>query len=243
MIIKKNKALIAAIAVMVILAAALAGTALAKSAPALPADAAGRTVSVSGNAQVTLTPDIATIAIGTQTQGTGVTAARDANSKLMEKVFAALKAQGVDTDKDVKTTNFTINAVYDAEGKVTKDFSVSNNVQVTIRQLDKLGIIMQAATDAGANTVGGLSFDKENREDAYNQALVKAIENARLRAQALAKSAGTTLGAVVSASENGSYNPWPIYYGRGAYDLAGGVPMSSGSLQVSASVSVIFELK
>lgn len=237
----RNKTAVAAIAAAVLLAAALAGTALAS--PARPAgEGSARTVAVSGNAQVTLKPDIAYLSFGTQNRGADVAKTRDANSKLMEQVFAALKAKGVDVDKDVKTTNFSVNPIYDENGKAVTEYQIDNSIQVKVRNLDKLGEIMEAATAAGANTAGGLYFDVEDREAAYNVALVEAIKNAKMRAETLAKSAGAKLGAVVSAMENGSYSPWyPVYYGRD-YAMDGGVPVSTGSMQVSASVSVTYEL-
>jgi uncharacterized protein YggE len=242
MVRSRSKALLAAVAVVAILATALAGTVAFANPAGLPADDAGRTLSVNGAAQVTLKPDIAYVTLGTLTQDAGAAAARTANNKLMGSVYAALKAQGVDTDRDVKTTNYSMYPRYDETGKKITGYEISNNIQVKVRNLDKLGGIIEAATSAGANTSNGLYFDVEDREGAYNQALEQAIANARLRAETLVKSAGATLGAVVSASESGSYNPWPVYYGR---DLAadGGVPVSSGTMQVSASVSVTFELR
>ena len=242
---KKNKVLFATIAAITLLTTALSGTlAAASPAGALPADsAAARTINVNGSAQVTLKPDIAYISFGTLTYETTAVAARDANNALMAKVMDALKAQGIDTDKDVQTTNYSINPRYSQDGKQIIGYEVSNNIQVKVRNLDKLGTILEAATAAGANIANGLYFDVEDREAAYNQALVKAIDNAKLRAGTLAKSAGGTLGAVVSASESGGYYPpGPVYY-RGAMDSAGSVPVSTGSMQVSASVNITFELK
>ena len=240
----QNKAIAAIAIVVVLFAAALAGPALAGSAEKLPAGADSRTVSVSGSAQVTLKPDIAYMSFGTQTRGAAAAAARDANSKLMEKVLAALKAKGVDVDKDVKTTNFSISPIYDESNKKVTEYQVYNSIQVKVRDLEKLGEVMEAAAAAGANTADGLYFDVEDREAAYNQALVKAIENARMRAQTLAGSAGATLGGVVCVSENGGFNPgpYPIFRGRETWDT-GSVPVSPGSLQVSAAVNITFELK
>jgi uncharacterized protein YggE len=117
MIFTRHKILFTSIAVIAILTTALAGTvAFAGPATSLPADAAQRTVAVSGSAQVTLKPDIAYVTFGTLTYDASANAARDANNTLMGKVIAALKAQGVDTDKDVKTVNYSINPRYDANG-------------------------------------------------------------------------------------------------------------------------------
>ncbi len=241
----RSKAIAAVAIAVVLLAATLVGSALAAPAAKAPAEANARTVSVSGSANVKLQPDIAYMSFGVQTRAADAAAARDANSTAMDKVLAAVKGKGVDTDKDVKTTNFSINPIYDEKNQKVTEYQVYNTIQVKVRDLDKLGEVMEAATAAGANTASGLWFDVEDREAAYNQALVKAIENAKLRAQTLAGSAGTTLGDVVSVTENGSYRPWPypIYYDKVTYGAAGSVPVSSGSMEVSASVNITFTLK
>lgn len=237
----RRKALPAAISVVAMMIL-LAGTVAFATPAALPDNTGARTISVNGSAQVTLKPDIAWLNLGTLTQGASAEAARKANNTLMAKVYEALKGQGVDLDRDAKTTNYSINPRYEEHGTKITGYDVNNTVRVKVRNLDKLGAILEAATLAGANTSGGLCLDVENREDAYNQALAKAIENARLRAQTLANSAGAALGAVVSASESGGYSPRPIYYSRG-YAADGGVPVSSGTMQESASVGVTFELR
>jgi uncharacterized protein len=241
----KKKIFAVVVAAVVLVSVALAGTlAFAKPAQGLPADsAANRTVSVSGNAQVTLKPDMATIDFGVQTTNAATVAAgRDANNVLMTKVMDALKAQGVDTDKDVKTVNYSINPRYGADGKQVTGYDIVNSVEVTVRNLDNLGAAMDAVATAGANTISGLSFGVADYSAAYNQALEKAIANAKARAETLAKKAGATLGTVVSASEGGYYPPSPIYYSRNMADKGGVAPVSPGSLQVSASVSVIYAL-
>jgi uncharacterized protein YggE len=201
-----------------------------------------RTISVSGSAQTALVPDIAYIEIGTFSDKPTVSAAQDDNNALMAQVFTALKAQGIDTVKDVQTENYSISPEYGKDNVTIASYRIDNTVRVKVRNLDKLGDVMGAVGTAGANLISGLSFDVEDKEAAYNQAVVKAIDDAKVRAQTLAKSAGAALGAVVSASENGGYNPpGPIYYSRAA-DAAGSVPVSQGTMQISANVSVTFEL-
>lgn len=245
----KTKIFAVVVAAVAIVSITFAGSlALAKPSQGLPADdsAASRTVSVSGNAQRTLQPDIAMIDFSVQTiNAANVTDGRDANNASMEKVMAALKAQGVDTDKDVKTVNYSINPSYGVDGKQVTGYDIVNSVEVKVRDMDKLGAVMEATTTAGADSVSGLSFSMEDPSAAYNLALQDAIANAKARAETLAQKAGATLGAVVCASEGGYYPPSPIYYGR---DMAGGinggaVPVSSGSIQVSATVSITYELK
>lgn len=241
--IRRNKAFfITAIVLVVLVTTALAGS-LAFAKPAA-ATAGGNSVSVSGTAQVTIKPDVAYATFGTQTSDADAAKARTANDALMKKVLDAVKAQGVD-EKDIKTVDFAINPRYDANGTAVTGYEVVNSIQVKVKNLDKLGAIMDAALAAGANNAGNLYFDVENREDAYNQAVVKAIENAKQRAETLAKSAGRTLGAVSAVSETGGYSPYPMFATRDAAMAAGAgsVPVSSGEMQISASVSITYELK
>jgi uncharacterized protein YggE len=233
------------IALAVFAAAALIAGPVALAKPAGDAAAPQRTISVNGSAQASLKPDIATIDIGAYSEKPTVEAAQEDNDALMVKIMAALKAQGVDTDKDVQTINYSISQSYDKDNKTVVGYRINNSVRVKVRNLDKLGDILSAVGTAGANLVSNIGFTKEDSEDAYNQLVAKAIADARARAETLAKSAGAKLGAVVCVSENGSYYPpTPIYYTRGAMDAAAGsAPISSGSLTLSANVSITFELQ
>lgn len=235
----KGKALVpAVVATMLVLAAGLAGS-IALAQPS--AVGSSNSVSVSGSAQVALKPDIAYVTLGTTSADASAAKARTANDAAMAGVLAAVKAQGVD-DKDIQTTNYSINPRYSSDGKTITGYEVNNSVRVTVRNLDKLGNVLSDATAAGANTAGGLSFDVQNREDAYNQALTLAIKDARQRAETLAKSAGETLSDVLGVTENSGYTPYPypVYSGLAMRDA---LPVSAGNLNVSASVSVTYALK
>lgn len=236
---RKGKALVPVlVASMLVLAAGLAGSiALAQPSPA-PAEN-GNTVSVSGSAQVALKPDIAYVTLGVLSADSDFKKAGAANDTAMAKVLSAVKAQGVE-DKDIQTVNYSINPRYSADGKTITGYEVNNSVRVKVRSLDKLGAVLSDATTAGANSAYGLSFDVEDREAAYNQALTMAIKDAKQRAETLAKSAGTTLGTVLSVSESGGYTPYPIFV---TWDKAAASPMSPGSLNVTASVNVTYALQ
>ena len=243
---RKGKVLIPAlIATVLIVAAGFAGSlALAKPAEMIPANGNTYSISVSGNAQVSLKPDVAYVTLGALTYDASAAIARNTNNELMTKVMAAVKAQGVAAE-DIKTVNYSVSPRYDQNSTKIIGYEINNSIQVKVKNIDKLGLVIQDGTAAGANMANGLYFDVQDREGAYNQALTKAIENARMRAETLAKSAGGQLGAVLNVSENGGYNPWPIYRG-GFYDKSGsgnGAPVSSGNMDISAAVSITFELK
>ncbi len=210
---------------------------------ALTTDAKGGSggISVSGSASVSLKPDVASFTIGVETMDADAARARAANDTAMKKVYEALKAQGV-AEADLQTASYDIYPRYDDKGVTITGYTVSNRVLVKVRDLAKLGDTLGAAGAAGANTAGGISFDISDRTAAYNQALTQAMEKARARAQVIADASGVKLGRVSVINESSSYSG-PVYDGglRGeARDMA--VPVSAGQLEVTASISVNFEI-
>ena len=135
------------------------------------------------------------------------------NNQQTQAVIDALVAAGVDA-KDIQTTNFSIypQERYSPTGELLgKYFAVDNTVYVKVRDLESLGGLLDAAVQAGANTVYGISFDIENKDAAMEQGRKEAIENARKQAEQLAAAAGVTLGPVYSISSYSSY-PVPMAY-------------------------------
>jgi len=247
---------------VVLLAALLAAMALAagcqSAAPAAQANsgaqanalandltgqnAAANGISVTGQGSITMKPDVAYISLGVETMDTDAGKARTANDAAMAKVLAAIKGFGISQD-DVTTTNFSIYPRYDDKGVKITGFTVSNTVSVKLRSLDKLGDVLTAASDAGANTAGGISFDVLDRTAAYNQALAQAMDKAKARAQVMAQACGVNLGKALTINESSGYSG-PTY--ATADSLAGSkaapVPVSGGTLDVTASVSVVYEI-
>lgn len=219
---------------------------------ALMAAAAGDTtgststgISVSGTGTITIKPDTAIFTLGVETDATEAGAARKANDEKMAKVLAALKTAGV-ADADITTTAFNIYPRYDEKGVKVTSYTVSNNVQVKVKNLDKLGDVLAAATTAGANTAGGISFDVADRTAAYNQALAQAMDKAKARADVISKATGVKLGAVLTINETSSYSG-PVYAAAesvkgGIAAAADSVPVQSGQLDITASVSVVYDI-
>ncbi|HOD04100.1 MAG TPA: SIMPL domain-containing protein, partial [Anaerolineaceae bacterium] len=148
---------------------------------------------------------------------------------------------------DIQTTAFNVypNQEYNSEGQVVrKFFSVDNTVYVKVRELDKLGQILDAVVRAGANQINGISFDVENRTEAEAQARIAAIADARMKAEELAAAAGVTLGELQTASVYNSGGAIPVYEGKGGYMSAdASVPMSAGQMQVTADASLTYIIK
>jgi uncharacterized protein YggE len=217
--------------------------ALKAAAPAGNADSGNDGISVSGQGSVSVKPDVATISLGVETMDADAAKARKANDTAMAKVLTAVKAFGV-ADDDIKTSNYSIYPRYDEKGQKITGYTVANTVSVKVKNLDKLGEMLEAAGAAGANTAGGIGFDVQDRTAAYNEALAQAMEKARARAEIMAKACGVKLGRVLTINESSSYSG-PVYESDEKRNLAlaaGEVPVSSGQMEVTATVSVVYEI-
>ncbi|MBI1833321.1 MAG: SIMPL domain-containing protein [Candidatus Andersenbacteria bacterium] len=210
---------------------------------------ADREITVAGESTISTRPDIAKITVGTQTEprSTAQAALEDLTTKF-DQVVDALEKVGIE-EKDIRTTNFSLNPQYDftPDGRQTlRGYTASENVIVTVRDLEKIGDVISQTTAAGANQVGGVSFEIDEDSDIKAQAEEEAIQDAREKAERLADALGTSLGSVkrYQASSGGGY-PVPLYdtlqaEGRGG-DAALKVPV--GENETTVNVSVTFELR
>lgn len=207
-----------------------------------------RTLTVTGTGSVTLTPDIAYISIGVYAEDPSAASAVQANNERAQKVIQAMKSFGVE-DKDITTTNFSLwlKEIYDDKGNVVdKVYAVQNTVQVKVRQLDKVGDLLDAVIKAGANTINGISFDVEDQTEAFSQARTLAVESARKQAEALAEAAGVKLGEIQTINFYESI-PYPALAGKGGGEIraeyVSAPPISSGQFELTVTVTMVYELK
>jgi uncharacterized protein YggE len=204
------------------------------------------TISVTGSGTATGTPDIATAQIGVQTRDADATKAVGANTTKMTAIIAALKAQGI-AEKDIQTTNFSVSAQQDvdASGKPTgtMTFIVDNTVSITVHDLTKVGAVLSASVDAGANNIFGVSYSVADQSALEAQARDSAMADAKARATQLAKDAGTTLDGPITISDSISNGPEPVY-ARGAVAMAASapVPVQSGQISVQIQVNVTYQM-
>ncbi len=203
-----------------------------------------RTITVIGTGMITLTPDIAYVYIGVQTQDASASVAMDDNNTRAQALIDAIKAFGVD-DKDIQTTNFSIypQPVYDDNyNEIGVTYVVDNTVYVTVRDLDTLGDLLDAAFRAGANTINGISFDVADRTEGVSQARLAAVDDARRQADELPAATGVAIGDGQTISYYDS-TPYPVYYeARAAVDMANSVPIEAGSMQITTTVTIIYEI-
>jgi uncharacterized protein YggE len=225
-------------------------TVTATSSPPTGQSANPRTLTVSGTGVAYLTPDIAYVSIGVHTENTDAATAVSANNTNSQKVIDALKNYGI-ADKDIQTTNFSIypQQQVDNQGKPTGqiNYVVDNTVYVTVRDLSKIGNLLDTVVQAGANSINSIQFDVTDRTKALSDARQAAIADAKAQAQEVASAAGVTLGSVQSIDvTGGSTPPVPVYQAKGAgpmVESAASVPVNPGQLTVTISVNVVYQIQ
>lgn len=210
------------------------------------------TLVVSGLGTVSVAPDEGKAVFAVVTTDKLLAEALDRNTDSTNKVIAALRDFGIQSEQ-IETSNFAVWPQYSYPRENEQDrppvivgYQVRNEITVTVRDLTRLGKIVDTALKTGANEVVSISYEKRDSSQAVNLALKKACQQANSKAQAIAAALGVQLGRVVSVTEStSSYNPSPPFQALRAssYDAAGEVPINPGKLQVNATVNITFELK
>ncbi|WP_055045261.1 SIMPL domain-containing protein [Devosia sp. A16] len=210
------------------------------------------TISISGIGEVTAAPDTAFVNSGVTSQGATAREALDANTKAMSELIETLKAAGIEA-RDIQTSGFSVNPNYvysdarDANGyqlppKIT-GYQVFNNVNVRVRELAKLGSVLDKAVTVGANTINGVSFSVADPSKLYDEARKAAFADAKAKAGLYAEVAGEELGSIRNISEvQGMSAPQP-YMMKASADAvsAGAVPIEGGELSYSINVQVTWD--
>ena len=253
---KKNSFIVTAVAAIaaIIVSGILTGGRMLSVPSALAQDTAGsapqRYITVVGEGIVNIKPDIAKTTIGVETIKGTVKEASDENQEIIATVIEALMAVGV-ADKDLQTAGFNIYAeqfVAPESGPQAEPqyrYHVTNQVQVTIRDIDKVGDVLDAAIEAGANSTYGVEFRLDDQEGARSEARALAIESANAKAVELAGLTSVTVGQVLSVSEVIGNSPYYSAPSAAAYGLGGGggTPISAGELQLTMQVQVTYAIE
>jgi hypothetical protein len=205
------------------------------------------TITVAGEGRMSVMPDIAKISVGTVIERPSVAAAQQENTRIMNALNEELIVFGV-AKADVQTANYSIQPMYNwNDGKQTlRGYQVTQDLRVKVRNLDKVGDILGAAGSLGANQIGGIEFTVDEPESVKQQARIKALQNAKNKAEALAQVVDVKLRRVISFSEN-VYEP--IYNGP-YYDKAMGISESAqapsiepGSAEFVINANVTYEIE
>lgn len=212
----------------------------------------GNIVTVNGMGSVKVKPDIAYINIGVQIFDTDAKKAQDENAKLMDKVISSLKKNGV-KDEDIKTVGYNLykSSKYEPVKLGEKEnriegYYARNSVEVTVRDIENVGKIVDAAGNAGANEVNNIRFGISDEEKYYNEALKLAMENASGKAESILSTFGAKIGKPYRINEN-SYGA-PTYYRDNAMfktsmaeEAAYDTPVEAGELEITARLSVQYK--
>jgi len=224
---------------------------------ALPTQSTGanpdRTITVVGSGEATAKPDKAHFYAGVEVTADTVQEATRRNNEVMQAIVAALTDMGVE-EKDIQTSNFSVNLIRDVErfpmpesveGEEEQTrYRVSNMVQVTVWDIEKVSELLDAAINAGANNIWGITFTISETESLESEARAKAMQDARARAEELATLAGVSLGRIVSVSENVTGIPvLPSVAVERAAGMGGGPAISPGEASVRMRVQVTYAIE
>jgi uncharacterized protein len=210
---------------------------------------AQRLLNVTGTGVVYLKPDVAYITIGVHTELPTAAEAVAENNLQTQQVIKALQTFGL-KETDIRTAYFSIypSVQYDPQtGERTgTTYVVDNSVYVTVRDIDKLGDLLDATLSAGANSVNSIQFDVEDKTAATKEARDAAVKDAEQQAQELADAAGVTLGELQRVDFYSTVPPQVFSsYGKGGGGAAeaSSVPIQTGQLSITATVSESYEIK
>jgi uncharacterized protein YggE len=205
-------------------------------------------ISVSGEANVSVAPDLAQVEGGVTSEAKTAREASEANNAAMGKVLLALKGAGID-EKDYQTSRLSLQPQYApaTPNRTTPQISgyrASNRVIIKVRDVTKVANVIDTMVGAGANEIGGINFIVTQASKALDEARAKAVADARRKAEIYAKAAGVTLGEAINISEEGAAPP-PVFRSKMAAPMAANAPtpVAPGEEQLSITVNVTWAIK
>jgi uncharacterized protein len=208
-------------------------------------------ITISETGEVQAKPDLAIINFSVINEAKTATEAMDDNAKLMNAVTEVVKKAGID-EKDIKTLTFNISPRYEYPSdknyysgeRVLAGYDATNQLEVKIRDLSKIGSIIEIATTAGANDVSGMQIIVENEDNLKAQAREQAILKAKEKAKSMAADLGIKLGKVISFSENYFLPYESAGYSAKAMDASSSIApqIETGENKISVSVVIAYEI-
>jgi uncharacterized protein len=208
-----------------------------------------RTVGVGGQGEVRAEPDRATVTLGVESRKPKLADARAEVAKIVDAVIKLTRELKVD-QKLVRATRINVQPEYNwnqqqANERTLIGYFVSRQVEVELHDLEKLGQLLERATDLGVNQMGDPRLDSSKRQELVREALAKAVVDARQNAEVIAKAAGAKLGAARTINANTEFTPPPMPMVRAMAmeaKAAGGAPYQSGEMTFTATVNVQYDL-
>ena len=201
-------------------------------------------ITAHGHGEVKVKPDIALLTIAVTTQSKDQAEVVSQNAARTITTLAALRAAGI-ADKDIQTQSYTLQPQYDynVSPAVLTGYQVTNSVQATVRDLTKVGLVIDKTTSAGASQVSGVSFDLSDRSQAESQALALAVSSARRKASTMAAAAGVDIGRLLTLTEGGSAPPaQPVFAMRAMAKGATETPIADQQITVTADATLVYAM-
>ena len=207
------------------------------------ADSLPPAISVSGEATVSVPPDLAEVDAGVTSDAKTAREASETNNAAMGKLLVALKAAGIDA-RDIQTSRLSLqpqNAANRTGPSAIVGYRASNRVTVRLRDVTKVANTIDMLVAAGANDIGGINFMVSQASKLLDDARTQAVADARRKAEIYAKAAGVTLGAPLSISEEGS--PGPVFRAKMAAAPMAATPVAQGEETLSVTINVTWAIK
>ena len=197
-------------------------------------------MNINGRGVLMVSPDIALVNMGVITENKNLKAAQDENSTVVSNVIKELIKQGIPS-KDIQTIDYNIEEQYDnIEGKqIFRSYRIRNTFRITVRDIKRVGEIIDSAVAKGANLASGVSFQVANPDKYYNTALEKALEQAVYKAQVIKNASRILLNTTPIRITEESTNYLPVYDSMSLKSAA--TPINPGEIQISASIRAVFQ--
>ncbi|MEI6596649.1 MAG: SIMPL domain-containing protein [bacterium] len=206
-------------------------------------------IAIVGEGKVTAVPDVARIRLGYSIIKNTVAEAQKDNTTKMNGMVEKLKKDFKIDSLDIKTLNYLISPQYDwtSGSQILKGYTVSQDLSVKVRNLDKVSEILDAAGQIGMNQIGSLAFEIDEPEKLKQEAREKAIAQAKEKAEALSRVVGVKLGKIISFSESGDQAPTPLYDNFRMMEKSSAVggaspSIEAGSNEITITATVEYEI-
>jgi uncharacterized protein YggE len=230
-----------------VLAGIVAGILLAGAAAHAQQAEPPRTIGVSGQGEVRAEPDRANVTLGIESRKPKLDDARAEVARTVEAVLKLTRDLKIDP-KLVRSTRVSVQPEYNWNPQANErnliGYYVARQVEVELHDLEKLGQLLERATDLGVNQMGDPRLDSSKRQDLVREALAKAVVDARQNAEVIAKAAGAKLGTARTINANTEFTPPPVPMVRAmAMEAkAAAAPYQSGEMTFNATVNVQYDL-
>jgi uncharacterized protein YggE len=230
----------------VVLLVSATSSALAQAASPPPVTPIQPTVVTQGQAIVTARPDRAFVTIAAESRSRNSAEAQKLNAAAMTTVLQQIEKAGVPKDA-VRTTGYELHPEFDYQnGRQTfRSYLARNTVEVRLDDIDRVGVVIDAAVTGGATTIAGIRFDVRNRPALERDALRQAVADARARAEAAAAGAGATIDRIVRIEESGAPEmPRPLMrMASQAVERDAATPVEPATIEIQARVTLTASLR